>query len=136
MIFFDSEAQKAFTAPFVCHRFSGCVLMCVCVLLRFYVVRVLGKSFVINAGALPNQRIIKTGIYRFIRHPAYAAELIGYAGISLVYNQVLSSICAFFLPLAGILIRIHIEEKALIAVLGDEYKDYRKKTKLFIPYLI
>jgi len=37
------------------------------------------------------------------------------------------------IPLAGFLLRIRTEEKALIATLGDRYRGYAAHTKRLVP---
>ncbi|MEA3451443.1 MAG: isoprenylcysteine carboxylmethyltransferase family protein [Bacteroidota bacterium] len=79
---------------------------------------------------------VKTnGTYKLIRHPAYLANLISFAGVGLCFNNILS----FFVILVPIYIaflhKIRIEEKILTEEHGDEYVDYMKKTKKLIPFI-
>jgi protein-S-isoprenylcysteine O-methyltransferase Ste14 len=37
------------------------------------------------------------------------------------------------LPLAGILVRIQVEERALVAALGDDYRQYAARTSRLVP---
>jgi protein-S-isoprenylcysteine O-methyltransferase Ste14 len=78
------------------------------------------------------QRLITTGLYSRIRHPLYLGEMTRNLGLAILfsslYGLVLVTIANFFL-----LIRIEIEEKMLISEFGQEYEEYKKKTKKLLP---
>jgi len=59
-----------------------------------------------------------------------------YFGIGIVFLNWFSIFLLFVPNLISILYRILIEKKFLIENLGDQYLEYSKKTKLFIPWLI
>ena len=79
-------------------------------------------------------RIVRTRLYRYIRHPAYlGAMLMSFGG-----PLVLGSIHGFLLMILIIPVypyRIKIEEKMLLEKLGDEYLNYVKTTWRLIPYV-
>jgi len=131
----DGNSKEAFMVPFLPHRYVGVALMVFAVIVRFLVVRQLGPSFAIDVGALPGEKLRTDGLFKVIRHPAYAAEITGFLGLALVFDYPLSSILAFILPTTGILYRIAVEEKNLKQVFGDAYKEYCKKTWRLIPYV-
>ncbi len=79
--------------------------------------------------------MIDSGIYHYVRHPAYLGQLLISIGFGIVMNN---WICICFMvipPLLAILYRIHIEEKALIEKFGSSYMDYMKKTKGLLPFI-
>lgn len=79
--------------------------------------------------------LVKTGIYKYIRHPLYCSLLLLGTGIMLkeltVYTIILGAINA-----TGIFFTARTEEGEMIARFGDAYKDYMKETKMFIPYIL
>jgi protein-S-isoprenylcysteine O-methyltransferase Ste14 len=92
-----------------------------------------GRSF--HAAANPTEGgVVKTGPYRFVRHPIYAAALyFTWAGV-LSHISILSvalGICA----VAGVMMRIAAEEKLLVERY-PEYTEYANRTKRIIPFLI
>jgi len=131
----DGRSKEVFLMTFLPHRWIGVGMMIFAVVIRFFVVRQLGPAFAIDVGALPDQKLRTDRFYKVIRHPAYAAEIVGFLGLSLVFNYPLSSILAFVLPTTGILYRISVEERNLKVVFGEEYREYCKKTWRLIPYL-
>ncbi|MBN2253539.1 MAG: isoprenylcysteine carboxylmethyltransferase family protein [Kosmotogaceae bacterium] len=131
----DGSSRKAFMVPFLPHRYAGVALMVFAIIIRFLVVRQLGPSFAIDVGALPGQELRTDRLFRVIRHPAYAAEIAGFLGLAIVFNNLFSSILAFTLPTTGILYRIAVEERNLEYFFGDAYREYRDKTWRLIPYV-
>jgi protein-S-isoprenylcysteine O-methyltransferase Ste14 len=80
----------------------------------------------------PTNAIISDGIYSFSRNPIYAAMILIYSGVTLIFNAV------WFLPfLVLVLIFMHYgvilrEEKYLEEKFGAEYLDYKKSVRRWI----
>jgi protein-S-isoprenylcysteine O-methyltransferase Ste14 len=79
-----------------------------------------------------NHTLVRTGPYRFVRHPFYLAFAIALVGGSLVTVNwfIFLSGCV---PLAFLVARTRIEEEKLVERFGDEYRDYMAKTGRFWP---
>jgi len=113
---------------------AGLGLFLIGVYVRVVAMRTLGKYFLTDLRTLRNHRIIKHGIYRHIRHPCYLGTILFSIGIPLIF----SSLYGFLLMLVlfpSYLYRIRIEESMLLEELGDEYREYMKKTKKIIPLI-
>jgi protein-S-isoprenylcysteine O-methyltransferase Ste14 len=79
-------------------------------------------------------RLITNGVYSRIRHPLYLGEITRNLGFTLI----LSSLYGFAFVLVGGLFlpfRIEIEERMLLEEYGEEYEEYKKRTKKLIPYV-
>jgi protein-S-isoprenylcysteine O-methyltransferase Ste14 len=79
-------------------------------------------------------RLVTTGIYRFIRHPLYSSLLFlawgaFFKDLSL-FSGTLVVLATIFLVLTA-----RADEAECIRYFGSEYLEYRKHTKLFIPFL-
>ena len=81
-----------------------------------------------------SHQLVKDGLYKHIRHPIYLGETLRNLGFVLIpssiYGVLFMAVATIFL-----LFRIEIEEKMLIEVFGDEYREYQRDTKRIIPYL-
>lgn len=102
--------------------------------IRLMARRTLGRYFSHVLRTLQKPELIKHGIYKHFRHPAYLGSLLLSSGIPMIF----SSLYGFFLMLGLIpcfLYRIKIEESMLIEKFGDEYREYMKKTKKIIPFI-
>jgi len=112
----------------------GLILFLIGVIIRRVGKKTLGKYYAYGLRTLPNQKLIKHGIYKHIRHPISLAAIIYDVGIPLFF----SSLYGFFIMLGLIpllLYRIKIEEKMLLEKFGDEYREYMRKTKKLIPFI-
>ena len=78
--------------------------------------------------------LISTGIYRYIRHPLYLSLILLGTGAMMKNPGLLQCILGSVNAIA-IYLTAKVEEKEMHSRFGDKYLDYRKKTKMFIPYI-
>ncbi len=102
---------------------------------RWTAIVTLGKSFSSNVAIQDSQKITKTGLYRFVRHPSYLGLLLVFLGIGLHSRNWIGFAAALVPTSAALLYRIHIEEAALRTVFGEEYAVYSRATKRLVPGL-
>jgi len=108
--------------------------MIICgVALRLWAIHELERFFRIVVTIQPDHRVVDTGPYSRIRHPSYTGLLLALAGAGVALDNWLSLLALTVLPLAGILVRIRVEESALVAALGDSYVAYEARTDQLIP---
>jgi protein-S-isoprenylcysteine O-methyltransferase Ste14 len=79
--------------------------------------------------------LVKSGIYGYIRHPLYLSIFLLGTGIVLK-NPASLQIILGVINLIAVYITALIEEKEMIAKFGDDYRIYRKETKMFIPFIL
>jgi protein-S-isoprenylcysteine O-methyltransferase len=101
--------------------------------LRYWAVLTLGRFFKVTVSIQAGHRVVRSGPYRLLRHPSYTGLLAILLGLGLVLGTWVGLAALVVLPLAGILIRIRVEEQVLLAALGDEYTSYAAETKRLIP---
>lgn len=80
-----------------------------------------------------NKCLVKNGVYSYIRHPRYAAAaLLVYPAFGLLAHSFLCLVSTFA---AYIIFRLSaaLEERKLVKVFGQEYKDYMNEVGGFIP---
>lgn len=127
----DTAITSGRTALFI----TGLVLMLAGMALRWYSIRVLGTSFTLEVSTRPGQEVVQSGPYRLMRHPSYTGGLLTVMGV-LVCCVNWASLAALILAVAGYAYRIKVEERALATDLGSPYRDYMRRTKRLIPFLI
>ena len=115
--------------------YPGIALMIGGIFLRQWSITILGRFFSMMVSVQEGQSIIREGPYRFIRHPSYTGALLTLTGIGLAIQSwgALLVLILIFCIVYGY--RIHIEEKALIMHIGEEYIAYIKTTKMLIPFI-
>ena len=79
--------------------------------------------------------LIKSGIYRYIRHPLYCSLLLLGTGIMFKDPGSLQLI-AGAINIVALFFTARIEEKEMIERFGNQYTEYIKETKMFIPFLV
>jgi protein-S-isoprenylcysteine O-methyltransferase Ste14 len=104
--------------------------------LRWYAVRILGKYFTLQVAIQPEQTVVESGPYRWVRHPSYTGSLLSLLGFGLILSNWLSLLSVLFFAILGYSYRIWVEETALLNALGEPYREYMKRTKRIIPFMI
>ncbi len=80
-----------------------------------------------------NHKLVDTGIYKFIRHPIYAALLLELFGFGLALTNWTLILMLIIPNAASLTYRIFVEEKSLEAHFGRDYINYEQRTKRLIP---
>jgi protein-S-isoprenylcysteine O-methyltransferase Ste14 len=104
--------------------------------LRIWCFRALGKNFTFVVRASQDQFIVHTGIYRYIRHPSYTGTMLVAIGVALSIRSAGALLLIPPFTLAGLIYRIRVEERTLLGVVGERYRDYMNRTKRFIPFIV
>jgi protein-S-isoprenylcysteine O-methyltransferase Ste14 len=113
----------------------GSILALTGLIIRVTSILQLKQQFTYTVTKIENHKLIKTGLYRIIRHPGYLGQLIIFLGISTCLSNWISIILMLIPVLLGYLNRINIEEKFMAEQLGQKYLDYQKRTKRLIPMI-
>ncbi len=113
----------------------GIALMLAGVVFRWYAIRVLGKFFTRDVATRPGQVVVQSGPYRLIRHPSYSGALLMFLGTGLAMTNWASLLAIMLGAAIGYGYRVHVEEQALCADLGQPYRDYMRHTRRFIPHV-
>lgn len=101
--------------------------------LRLWAIHRLGRYFRGVVHVQAGHQVVRSGPYRWLRHPAYAGALLAVVGFSLLFANVASIVLFVGATLAGIAYRIAVEERVLSEQLGSEYTDYARHTARLIP---
>ncbi|WP_008586297.1 methyltransferase family protein [Niabella soli] len=115
--------------------YMGLGLLILGILLRFFIIASLGKFFTTNV-TIRQEHVLKTdGCYKYIRHPAYAASLLSFAGFGISLNNQIALLVVLIAVRLAFYNRIRIEERLLVKHFGQQYIDYGKHTWRLIPFI-
>ena len=103
--------------------------------LRVWSRRTLGRYFTYTVMTSSDQPVITSGPYRFVRHPSYTGALLLAIGVGAVYGNWLGLAAITVSAFVGLRYRIHVEEHALLAELGDSYRSYAEHHRRLIPFV-
>ena len=101
--------------------------------LRVWSVATLGRYFTYVVKVTPDQKVVETGPYRRIRHPAYSGALLTGVGIGLSLRFAAAPAMIGMTSFLAYWIRITVEERALAEGIGEPYRAYMTRTKRLIP---
>lgn len=79
--------------------------------------------------------LVRSGIYGYIRHPLYLSIFLLGTGVMLKDTGTVQLLLGV-INLIAVWITARIEEKEMIAKFGDEYREYMKQTRMFIPFIL
>jgi len=111
----------------------GMVVLLAGLVLRGWSFKALGQYFTHTVMVSDDQPVIATGPYRVLRHPSYTAVILIGLGVGLASANWAGLAGLMLLSITALLRRIHTEESALMATLGDRYRAYAAQHKRLVP---
>ena len=111
----------------------GFVILLAGLVLRGWSIKTLGTYFTGSVAVSSDQAVVTAGPYRVLRHPSYTGLLLIMTGVGLASANWAGAAGMVVLTLAGLLWRIHAEERALLTTLGDRYRAYAAQHKRLVP---
>jgi protein-S-isoprenylcysteine O-methyltransferase Ste14 len=111
----------------------GLLMMWTGVALRQWAVWSLGRFFTVVVRVADGQSVVDRGPYRWVRHPSYTGLLLTLVGLGVALGSWLSVLALAILPSIGLVIRIRVEERALLAALGEPYREYAGRRRRLVP---
>ena len=95
----------------------------------------LGRMFGISSGfdatLYRDHQLIRSGPYRYVRHPMYLAVILAAFGALLIFR---TWAMVSFVPLSlGVILRARREERLLGEEFGEEWETYRREVNGWIP---
>lgn len=96
---------------------------------------ILGKNWSLSVQKKENHELIQNEIYKIVRHPIYTGLLLLFIGNAIIVGDY-RGIIAVLIVFISFWYKLLKEEKLLIENFGNQYIEYKKKTKALIPYII
>jgi protein-S-isoprenylcysteine O-methyltransferase Ste14 len=78
--------------------------------------------------------LVTSGAYRYIRHPVYGSLLYGTLGVFLKNPSLVAGLLAMT-SMGLLVITARVEEAECLEFFGTSYKEYMRRTKMFIPFV-
>jgi protein-S-isoprenylcysteine O-methyltransferase Ste14 len=112
---------------------AGIIMIILGLAIRWIAIFALNRYFTVDVAIEANHKIVETGPYRYVRHPAYAGSLLSFLGLGLAFSNWLSMLIIFIPILTAFLYRIKVEEQALSEAFSSAYFKFASKTRRLIP---
>jgi protein-S-isoprenylcysteine O-methyltransferase Ste14 len=112
---------------------AGVILYAGAMMLRQAAIRELGKFWSLQVEIREQHRLVTTGVYAYVRHPAYAAIIFEVISLPILASAwwTLAAAVVTYIPL--LMWRMMCEERELAAKFGDAYERYRKQVRALVP---
>jgi protein-S-isoprenylcysteine O-methyltransferase Ste14 len=114
---------------------AGFALIMLGWLCRIWAQRELGKFFTGEVAVQRDHRVIESGPYRWVRHPAYTGGVLAAIGFGLALSTWLGALISGILLIWAYVLRVPREEALLSEQLGDAYARYAMRSKRFVPFV-
>ena len=108
-------------------------LMAAGLIVRWTAILSLGNAFSVNVAIRDAQKLNRSGLYRFVRHPSHSGMMLMFLALGLAQKSWWAFLCLLLPITAALLYRIHVEEIALNEAFGAEYASYTQQTKRLLP---
>ena len=95
--------------------------------------RTLGKHYSGHVSVKKEQKLVQSGPYRIIRHPAYAGYLLMAFGLALGYSSLLGFVTNLLILLPATVYRISVEDRILAEHFSTKFEKYIQKKKRLLP---
>ena len=115
--------------PNIFHIF-GLLIFVSGIICRIWAIRTLGRYYSHVVREVKGHKIIDSGPYRHIRHPAYTGMILANTGIVLFFLNTVTILIFLLILIPAIALRVLIEEKTLFKIEG--YTEFAKSRKRFI----
>jgi protein-S-isoprenylcysteine O-methyltransferase Ste14 len=117
-----------YSAGLICAAFSF--------FLRRRAIAALGKFWSLHVEIRENHEFVRSGPFRWMRHPTYFSMILELVAIGLMLNAwwTLLFVVLLFIPVLAA--RVKLEETALIEKFGETYRRYQRTTPAIFPIKI
>ena len=93
----------------------------------------LGKNWSPILGIQKEHTLVTTGIYKYIRHPMYAAHILWAIAQILILHNWIAGYSFIVVMIPHFVLRVKKEEAMMIEQFGAEYEEYMQKTGRIFP---
>jgi protein-S-isoprenylcysteine O-methyltransferase Ste14 len=102
--------------------------------IRRRAIAALGKFWSLHVEIRENHQFVRAGPFRWIRHPTYFSMILELVCAGLILNAYISFTVAALIFIPALLMRLKLEETALVEKFGPTYEAYQRETPAIFPY--
>jgi protein-S-isoprenylcysteine O-methyltransferase Ste14 len=95
----------------------------------------LGTNWSAEVTVKHSHELVRTGPYALARHPIYTGLTLAFVGTAVAVGE-WRGLLAAAIAVASFCYKLSIEERVMLATFGNEYRDYRRKVRALIPFVI
>jgi protein-S-isoprenylcysteine O-methyltransferase Ste14 len=122
-------------SPGVWRVVAGTALFALAGILSWTSVWALGRQWRIEAGLNEDHELVRSGAYRFVRHPIYTSMICQFFGTGALIARPWLLAPAALLMVLGTEIRVRVEDRLLASRFGPHFEAYRRSVGAYVPFL-
>jgi protein-S-isoprenylcysteine O-methyltransferase Ste14 len=112
----------------------GTMLVLVGLWLATYCRRFLKGNWSIDVQVKQSHELIRSGPYRWVRHPIYTGLLLALLGSALTIGQ-WRGLVAFMIACVTLWAQSRVEERYMTETFGDRYRKYQHEVPALVPFM-
>ena len=116
-------------------RWIGVVLFAFAAYILWLTHKAMGRNWTPTLGIREDHKLVTDGIFRYIRHPMYAAHLLWALAQPLILANWIAGFSFLIPQIAQYWSRIGTEEQMMLEHFGDKYRDYMETSGGLFPRL-
>jgi len=116
-------------------QIAGLAICAAGIALAIHARRILGSNWSGLITLKENHELIRSGPYRFVRHPIYSGFILAVAGTIIATNPTALGLSILALVALGLKLKSLGEEKILIPQFPESYPQYKREVKSLIPFV-
>ncbi|WP_337043834.1 methyltransferase family protein [Emticicia sp. 17c] len=94
----------------------------------------LGRNWSLSVQKKQDHELIRSGPYKWVRHPIYTGLLLLFTGTALLVGDY-RGILAVVIMVVAFWLKLRKEEQVMAELFGEQYEAYRQQTKALIPFV-
>jgi protein-S-isoprenylcysteine O-methyltransferase len=114
---------------------AGLGILLVGIAIRWTAISTLGRLFTGRVTIQEEHELVRHGLYRHVRHPAYTGTLVAHLGLGFAFVSWVSVALSTIPFLVAAMYRIRVEEEVLRQEFGVAYSAYAEETWRLIPWV-
>lgn len=111
------------------------IVLVVGAIMRVSTVQALGRQYSVHIKIRQDHELVTEGLYRYLAHPMYAANILIFIGGAGSFVSVLGVAAALVLVVPATIYRIRREEHYLLEYFGDPYQSYLAHRRRLVPFI-
>lgn len=113
---------------------GGWMCAALSVVIRRQAIAALGKFWSLHVEIRDGHQFVQAGPFRWMRHPTYFSMILELASIGLILISPWTFLVVSLIFFPTLLLRLRVEEGALVEKFGEAYRRYQRTTPALFPY--
>ncbi|HCY75910.1 MAG TPA: hypothetical protein DHV28_08305 [Ignavibacteriales bacterium] len=123
-----------YTSEYQILRIIGLLIYLVFSWVQIWATKTLGENYTQDIAIKKNHQLITNGPFKFIRHPQYLSQiLLDLGGAAATLSFILAPLALIQIPF--LFLRASFEDKLLEKHFGENFRLYRKKSGMILPFV-